>query len=301
MIIEGDSHIPNMTTPGAFLNFAGTNMYKSTQVHAISRLFLEDKINNGDKFLFTDAWHPGVINLKYMATLLNKQIEIHGLWHAGSYDPNDFLGRLIGDDKWIRNAEATFFASYDYNWVATSSHIHQINHIFPDVKLNLTGWPMHYTKSLLAAHQSVKENIIVFPHRIAPEKRVDLFNELAMRPELQHYEFIIPMELGLTKQQYHSLLGRAKFSISFAEQETLGISMYESVCAGAIPIVPDRLSYVEMYGSMWRKADTVDSVVDTILHYETEDLSDFVNELANTLHHEYFSSTKLLNKINWKI
>lgn len=297
-VIEGDQEIPEMTTPGAFLNFGGTNMYKATQVHQISRLFVEDKIQDGDQFIFTDAWHPGVINLKYMSELLGKKITIHSLWHAGSYDPNDFLGRLIGDAEWIRYAEASFFESYDYNWVATDSHEKQIHQVFPDVKLYHTGWPMSYTKELLErVKQSQRKNIIVFPHRIAPEKRLDLFDELSKRPELSHYEFRVPMQENLTKEQYHKLLGTARFAISFAEQETLGISMYEAACAGAIPIVPNRLSYVEMYGLMWRKADTVDSVVETILHYETEDLDDFVNELADTLHHEYFSSTKLLNKI----
>jgi hypothetical protein len=93
-VIEGDQEIPEMTTPGAFLNFGGTNMYKATQVHQISRLFVEDKIQDGDQFIFTDAWHPGVINIKYMSKLLGKNITLHGLWHAGSYDPNDFLRQI---------------------------------------------------------------------------------------------------------------------------------------------------------------------------------------------------------------
>ena len=68
-VIEGDHKIPEMTTPGAFLNFGGTNMYKSTQVHKISQLFVEDKIQDGDQIVFTDAWHPGVINIKYMSKI----------------------------------------------------------------------------------------------------------------------------------------------------------------------------------------------------------------------------------------
>ena len=33
---------------------------------------------------------PTVIQLKYMASLLKKDIILGGLWHAGSYDPKTF-------------------------------------------------------------------------------------------------------------------------------------------------------------------------------------------------------------------
>lgn len=300
-VIEGDTEIPEMTTPGAFLNFGGTNMYKATQVHKISKLFVEGKIQDGDQFVFTDAWHPGVINLKYMASLLNVRVKIHGLWHAGSYDPNDFLGRLIGNEKWIRSAEKSMFNCFDYNWVASEAHDQLIKKTFSDVKLKWTGWPMSYTydmiKQVEADTNLTKENIIVFPHRLAPEKRVDLFKELSLRPELSHYEFVIPMELGIDKRTYHELLLRSKFAVSFAEQETLGISMYEATIAGAIPLVPDRLSYVEMYYPGFRVANDVESVVKTILDYETKDFSIEVADQAKVLHNTYFSSKNLIKKI----
>jgi hypothetical protein len=300
-VIEGDTEIPEMTTPGAFLNFGGTNMYKATQVHTISKLFVEGQIKDGDQFLFTDSWHPGVLNLKYMAELLNVKIKIHGLWHAGSYDPNDFLGRLIGNKTWIRSAERSFFDCFDYNWVATTAHERLIKETFPDVKLKWTGWPMSYTYDMIkkvAEQESIqRENIIIFPHRLAPEKRVDLFKELSLRPELSHYEFVIPMELGIDKHEYHKLLLRSKFAVSFAEQETLGISMYEAACAGVIPLVPDRLSYIEMYYPGFKQATSIDSVVKTILDYETKDFTREVEDQAKVLHKTFFTATKLIEKI----
>ena len=35
-------------------------------------------------------------------------------------------------------------------------------------------------------------------------------------------------------------------------QETLGISPYEGILVGAMPLVPDRLSYTEMYDDIWK-------------------------------------------------
>jgi hypothetical protein len=51
----------------------------------------------------------------------------------------------------------------------------------------------------------------------------------------------------LTKEEYHTLLGESKMVFSANLQETLGISCYEGAVVGAIPLVPDRLSYTEMY------------------------------------------------------
>ena len=122
-VVEGADDIPPATTPGAFLNFGGTNIYKSTQIEKIARAFTNGEVKSGDHILFTDAWHPGIINIKYMSELLGIKVITHGLWHAGSYDPADFLGRLIGDAPWVRHAERSMFECFDHNYFATQFHI----------------------------------------------------------------------------------------------------------------------------------------------------------------------------------
>ena len=301
IVIEGDTSIPESTTPGAFLNFGGTNMYKAKQVHSLSYMFTRGHIQPGDHIIFTDAWHPAIINVKYMSELLNIPVITHGLWHAGSYDPNDFLGRLVGAKPWIRYAERSMMECYTHNWVATNAHRNLINETYDimfDLRWNKTGWPMEYTKDMIAPKMwAKKENIIVFPHRIAPEKRLDLFQELASRPELSHYQFCVAMEMNLTKKEYHELLQRAKFAVSFADQETLGISMYESACAGACPIVPNRLSYTEMYPDTFKQANSVDDAVQAILKYENIDMTNDIAMLVASLHDSFFSATNLINTL----
>ena len=301
VVIEGEHEIPEATTPGAFLNFGGTNMYKAKQVYHLAYKFTTGQIKAGDHIIFTDAWHPGVINVKYMSELLNIPVVTHGLWHAGSYDPNDFLGRLVGAKPWVRHAEQAFIGAFDHNWLATAAHfdlMRKTYDIFLNPTFDRTGWPMEYTHDMIAPKLwAKKENIIVFPHRIAPEKRLDLFQELAARPELKHYQFCVAMDMNLTKTEYHELLQRAKFAVSFADQETLGISMYESACAGACPLVPSRLSYVEMYDPMFKRADSVDEAVETILKYEQQELSEPIAQLVNKLHNNFFSATRLINKL----
>ena len=268
-IISGPEDIPTATTPGAFLNFGGTNIYKSAQVEKMGRLFCSGSVNPGDHFIFTDAWHPGIINLKYMSELLQIPVTTHGLWHAGSYDPQDFLGRLVGDKPWVRNAEKSFYHAFDYNYFATQFHIEMFftnllqngpvteNPWFDEdlaelragtltTKIVKTGWPMEYMDGTLTPYKNMpKRDLILFPHRIAPEKQVEIFRDL--KEHLPQYEFVVCQDQQLSKNEYHNLLGEAKMVFSANLQETLGISCYEGALVNAIPMVPDRLSYSEMY------------------------------------------------------
>lgn len=255
-VIPG-GHVPQIVTPGAFLNFAGTNNYKSQQMLRITQLFSNGEVKDGDYFLYTDAWNPTVIQLKYMAELLGISIKIGGLWHAGSYDPQDFLGRLIGDAPWVRNAEASMFYCYDDNFFATDFHIKMfVNRLFDDQDvegfkafhpgIKRVGWPMEYMYDLLASYMNIaKEDKIIFPHRLAPEKQPDIFKDLA--ESMPEYVWVFAQEERLTKAEYYRLLASSKIVFSANLQETLGISVYEGAMMGVFPLMPDRLSYSEMW------------------------------------------------------
>ena len=253
-------------TPGAFLNFSDTNYWKSAQMCAFLEQHNQGKTGPDDHFIFTDAWNPTVIQLKYMSDLLGFNWTLHGLWHAGSYDPQDFLGRLVGDKPWVRHAEKSFFHAFDHNYFATKFHIKMFfdnllqdgygdegpwstemwNELLEDTKFMLTGWPMEYMDSTLTAYKNMpKRDLILFPHRIAPEKQVEIFRDL--KEQLPQYEFVVCQDQQLTKNEYHNLLGESKIVFSASLQETLGIGCYEGAIVDAIPMVPDRLSYSEMY------------------------------------------------------
>lgn len=246
-IIEGAAS-QQETTPGAFLNFAATNVFKSQQIAEIAALFEKGEIKPGDSFLFTDAWHYGIIALRYMSDLLSIPVRQIGLWHAGSHDPYDFLGR-IPDVTWARHFERSLFEAIDVNVFATRFHVDlfkQVHGIEDEGRMLLAGWPMEYLPETLAPFANLpKRKLVLFPHRIAPEKQVEIFRDLAT--EFPDYEFRVCQETNLTKQQYHELLGQAVAVFSASNQETLGIGLYEGLLCGAMPIAPDRLSYSEMY------------------------------------------------------
>ena len=325
-VIAGPEDIPRATTPGAFLNFGGTNIYKSSQVEQMGRLFCNGAVHPGDHFIFTDAWHPGIINLKYMSELLSIPVKIHALWHAGSYDPQDFLGRLIGDAPWVRHAEKSFFHAVDHNYFATDFHINMfIKNLFGHKKsvfveaekaehvktgkIVRSGWPMEYMIDTLSMYSEMeKKDIILFPHRIAPEKQLDIFNDL--KEQLPQYEFVVCQERSLTKNEYHNMLGEAKLVFSANLQETLGISWYEGAITRTIPMVPDRLSYREMaleefkYPSEW--TDSFESymkhrplVVERIVDY-MENYEKYLPRLNTQVHMltmDFFSCDNLLDML----
>ena len=94
-------------------------------------------------------------------------------------------------------------------------------------------------------------------------------------------------------------------------QETLGISPYEGVLVGAMPLVPDRLSYTEMYDDMWKYDSTWTTSYASYQVNKTklvkmikDDMQNYANklpklkELEQKLTDMYFSATNLLNTIS---
>jgi len=316
------SVIPQVATPGAFLNFAGTNSYKSEQLLKISSLFTANEIKAGDYFLYTDAWNPTVIQLKYMSELLNIPIKIGGLWHAGSYDPNDFLGRLIGDKPWVRSAEHSMFSCYDHNFFATKFHVEIFADCFGDQTadelmaenetVKIVGWPMEYLHNVLNRFNrdyNKKKNKIIFPHRLAPEKQLEIFKDLAK--EIPEYEWYVAQEKQLSKEDYYEHLWESKIVFSANLQETLGISMYEGALLGTFPLVPDRLSYTEMwddyfkYPSDWTKdwdsyqknKPLLVSKIRNIMNSNAPNLNNIIRNFSHVTGKKFFTGTDLYSII----
>ena len=316
-IIEGPADIAGEPTPGAFLDFAGTNIYKSAQVAQMSMFFREGKVKDGDHFVFADAWHPGILQLKYMLELLQIKGTIHALWHAGSYDKHDFLGRLIGNKPWVRLTEQALFHSIDKNYFASNFHIELFLNTFGEdcaiqEKIVRTGWPMEYLTPVLQADTvgTEKQNLILFPHRNAPEKQLNIFEDL--KNELPEYNFMNCQEHKLTKKDYHKLLGEAKMVFSANLQETLGISCYEILRTGGVPFVPNRLSYTEMYEDIflypsewtetWKsyqehKEEIKERIVYFMDNFNSNEIQGAINVNRDMLEEQYFSATNLYQEL----
>jgi glycosyltransferase involved in cell wall biosynthesis len=250
VVISGNDGSGIEATTGAFLNFSETNKFKSEQAIEISNSFTQGKVEDGDIFLFADAWNPVIIQTRYMIDLLGVDAKIAGIWHAGSYDPADFLGRLIDNKEWSYSFERSLYHSMDFNFFATAFHMQMFNYTLgiESYKSYLTGFPMEYMLDVCS--NNPEKDLIVFPHRPSVEKNIDVFRKVAEL--LPQYKFVVCQDKKLTKTEYYDIMSRAKIVFSANTQETLGISMMEGLLSGARIMVPDCLSYNEMYDTAFK-------------------------------------------------
>ena len=270
--IEVDAEAPK-NSDGGFFNFTFTCDYKSRQLSVIAQMISAGEVSSGDVFFYTDYWNPTVHMLRYMLDLHGIDCKIVGFAHAGYWDPADILNQKLNDHWWAKSLETSLDAAYDEIYFSTwFARYLYCNRVTPAPgrtadRLIVTGFPMEYYDDVMPCYWDLenppeKENIIVFPHRISPEKNHALFEFLAER--LPEYKFVTSMEVCHNKQEYHDLLYRAKIVFSAALQETGGISTcLEAFRAGCYVVAPDRLSYAEIledWGGLY-PGDVANSVI----------------------------------------
>jgi len=74
-----------------------------------------------------------------------------------------------------------------------------------------------------------------------------------------------------SRTDYHRLLARADVALSTARHEFQGLAVLEAAAAGAVPLVPDRLAYPEIWPSAWRasEVDLFERLVERVVDVET--------------------------------
>jgi hypothetical protein len=253
--ISGSAEGYDAPQAGAFFNFAGTCEYKATQAAKIARMFGDGTVKKGDYFLFTDAWNQTVHFVKYMSELTGIKVYTGGIWHAGWYDPTDILGATIENKSWARAMEVSMYYALDQNFFGTQ---HNLDLFLKTLDLKNTEsrerrcfspgvYPLEWIKNL--RNNRPKKDIVVFPHRLNYDKAPWIFDELQQEVQRTHPEiqFIKTQERNLSKEAYYDLLKECKVIFSANKHENLGIGTFEAMSAGCLPIVPNKLSYREIY------------------------------------------------------
>lgn len=271
--------IPPNTTTGAFLDFGATNVYKASQAEKISRMFSDGVVKAGDKFLVTDAWNFVITPIKYMSDLLDIPVEIHGIWHAGAYDPSDILGYKM-NKPWPWHQERSWYYSCDYNYFATEFHKNMfLKNLGIDSEQHRavrSGQPHTPIIDQCGQHwDTAKSKAMIWPHRYNADKQPEIAEDLSER-----INTIITQKMNLSKEEYYKTLGNCSVMFSCSLHENLGISMMEGVLAGVIPIVPDRCSYKEMYMDEFKYPSEWTESWDNYLIFQ-QALDDFILDRIN--------------------
>ena len=285
---------------GEVLNIYNTNFYKAMQLAKLMEMFRDGKIKDDDSIFLMDAWNPIITQLEYVRKISKIKFKITGMLHAGTWDTNDFVNRYGFKDKQIHHSEYQWFSSLDRIYVATEYHknliLDSITPI-PNAKLNsvysnffkdevaskliVTPFPLKFRDKVSFTD---RKNQVVFPHRLDAEKREYLFDKLAKYNSdygRSDIAFIKTKQVCKDKESYYNLLKESKVAISFALQETFGIAMLESVRFGCLPIVPDDLSYKEMYPDFFKfSVKNFDSERDTTLDILLKRIYHFIDNYA---------------------
>lgn len=262
-------------TNGSFLDVCGTNYFKAKQLSIICEKLYSGQISDEDIILVADMWFPGLEMLQYIRQGMGLKFKIMGMLHAGTYDHFDFLSKR-GMGKWGKDLENSWFSFIDKIFVATKFHKRLIceKRKADPKKVIVTGFPIY---DLYFNKDIVKENLVVFPHRLDSEKNPKLFDKLAEDLKFTGWKFIKSKEVCKTKSEYYDLLNRSKIAVSFADQETWGIAMQEALFANCYPVVPDKLSYSEMYMNQFKFNNYMEAVdiVRSLISNANGDRSDF--------------------------
>lgn len=279
--IEYIKVMPTYETPplpeGQFLNSAFTSKFKALQIAEISDLIERGVITDGDTLFFSDIWFPGIESIAYMK-YFNKMdnLKITGIIHAGSFTDTDFVRDM---ERWAKNFEDIIFDISDTIYCASNfikQDIIKKRMIDPN-KLVVSGLPVDY--SGLEKHKGqTKKDIVIFNGRICDEKQPWLFNELQEQVSKRldrDVQFLKTQEMGLSKDEYYSLLGKSKAVVSYALQENFGFGVAEAVYLGCTPVLPNRLVYPELYPDTKlfdRFDESVDMVINALNEYQEQQI-----------------------------
>jgi len=253
-------------------NFIKDGWVMDGPTHAIfcisqAKIFIEKmmkgEVQNGDILFFNDMWHFGLHPIQYAAQLSNIELKYAGYIHAGTFTKYDFAEPM---KWWAENMEKSFFKLANLIFVATKQPYNDIveNGLIKDSqKIKVVSHP--FDIKVFEKYKNIqKENIVIFPHRLDPDKRPEEFLDLAEK--MPNYKFImtsggkdiknyphlqlkiqllgnVEIYNNLTKDEYYKIMAKCKVMFSSAVQENWGVATYEAIHLGLIPICPWRCSY----------------------------------------------------------
>jgi glycosyltransferase involved in cell wall biosynthesis len=315
--IEGNANNYTKPQPGAFFDFFGTCSYKASQAVKIAEMFANKEVKNGDYFFFADAWNQTVHYIKYMSELSNIRVRMGGIWHAGWYDPTDILGVTFKNKDWAFSFERSLYHALDQNFYGTY-HNRDLFLKTLDLEnfeknaqkcISPGVYPLEWISNL--TNTNPKDNIVVFPHRLNYDKAPWIFDSLKenVQKTHPHIKFIKTQEQNFSKEEYYEFLKKCKVIFSANRHENLGIGTFEAISSGCIPLVPNKLSYKEIYKDPFLYdvdenfyenfseylTPLSNKIIDFVENYNT--YKPMINSMTAEIQEKFFSGTNMFNHI----
>lgn len=254
VVVVGDTELREIKT-GQFLDAFETMRYKADQTKAVVE-WLRDNPETPCTIFCMDLWHPGIVSMAYAAKVGNREATITGILHAGTWDEYDHL-TAVGLRDELAGFEDSIFNIARRIYVGTHFHAELLRADNCRSKIQVVDFPV--IEPIMGVPFANRERLVVWPHRKAPEKQPEVWDEIVALYRQAYPEdrarFVTTVDECSTKTDYYDLLARARVVVSTALQETFGIAMLEGLNSGAWPVVPDSLSYRELYSRASRYLD----------------------------------------------
>jgi glycosyltransferase involved in cell wall biosynthesis len=278
-VIHGETLVQE-TEGDQFLNWASRVFFTSEQNKRIARLFQEGRVNDGDIFFVADIWHPGIESIPYMADAMGINVKIYGINYAGPFDPTDPTHRMIRWGGWFEVMAYSFFTGV---FVGSDYHARLIRKGFRGVDYDFLGLPravdpflcpLHVTGLVWDEHDATEgiepmesdRPIIIWPHRLSPEKNVDQFYQVvqALSGKYPRIRWVIsssrmnqeysPVHSSVefvrqSKKDYYRMMKGSILMVSTAYHENYGYTVREATALGTPILCPRRADYPEMIES----------------------------------------------------
>lgn len=245
---------------GSFLDAPTTIEFKSKQLAEVAAMYYSDEIKDGDIIFTSDIWFPGIESIAYLNYFCKKDVKLRGILHAGSFTDTDFVRDM---ERWAKGFEDVVFDIADRIIVGSEfikKDVCKKRYLNPD-KVVATGFPLDLDE--LKKYKSLKkENIVVFNGRNVDEKQPWLFETMCayLKERSVSFNAVNTHKLNMSKEDYYTLLGKAKVVVSYALQENFGFGIREAVYLGCIPVVPNKLVYPEIFSEDYLYNNFLESI-----------------------------------------
>ncbi len=267
MVIEPAKAEIEESASGQFLNWRQRVRYATSQIAELARRWSE--VKEGDRILIADIWHPGLSGVRYLAHATNKRVGVFAISYAVFCLKKKNMAPAL---SWAGLQEQAWTAQCDGVFVGSDYH----RSLLPSAmqaKTWVTGlvWGEDAEVRQLAGQGTFDEagkRTVVWPHRIAPEKRPEWFAEIARRlgPKFPDVRWIVSSGRASeewsdtevvchNKAGYYRLLQGASLMVSTARQETWGYTLREAAALGVPVLTTDEACYPEFVPVACRTSD----------------------------------------------
>lgn len=282
VVIEGDKmHDTDDTIQtGQFLDAHKTNYWKLTQLARVVEHMYKGNIKSGDKIFDFDLWHTGLQAIPYITTLTKQNIEIYGIWHAGTYDPSDYISKE-GMGVWGEEFEQSVMNFVKMGFVGSTHHAVTLTESCP-ARIKVTGLPLKQKDIIGKRDVRKKEKLVVNTSRLSEDKNPHMYKfikdqVLSHDPDVK---FIETHKLNLDKEDYYDILARAAIVLSTAEHENFGIGIIEGMTLNCTPVVPNHLSYTDYVPADFRYNNVEEAVTMVLNNLERFKPRNYAHEVS---------------------